>query len=214
MCATKTQDVEATVQQAEALRRAGAGVVRIAVDSSQDAEALERIRDETSANLSVDLQESYRLANVVAPYVDKIRYNPGHLCHHERSKPVSEKVAFLAETAARNDCAMRVGVNCGSVDPAIAEKFGDDSVGAMVASALEHAQILDELGFTQYCVSLKDSDPAKVIDANRRFASQCPDVPLHLGVTEAGLPPDGIVKTRVASSSLSPWGSGIRFGSP
>jgi (E)-4-hydroxy-3-methylbut-2-enyl-diphosphate synthase len=208
MCATKTQDVESTVQQAEALHRAGAGVVRVAVDSSRDAEALERIRDKTSANLSVDLQESYRLAAVVAPHVDKIRYNPGHLYHHERSKSVRDKVAFLVEAAAENDCAMRIGVNCGSVDPAIVEKYGDDTVGAMVASALDHAHLLDELGFTRYCVSLKDSDPAKVIEANRRFASERPEVPLHLGVTEAGLPPDGIVKTRLAFEQLISQGMG------
>ncbi len=154
MCATKTQNVEATVEQAEALHQAGAGVVRIAADSSKDAEALQRIREKTKANLSVDLQESYRLAAVVAPHVDKIRYNPGHLYHHERSKPVEDKVAFLAETAAENDCAIRVGVNCGSVDPVLAEKFGEDSVGAMVASALEHAQMLDRLGVhALLCVS-------------------------------------------------------------
>jgi (E)-4-hydroxy-3-methylbut-2-enyl-diphosphate synthase len=200
--------VEATVEQAENLRRAGAGVVRIAVDSTKDAEALKRIREQTTANLSVDLQESYRLAAVVAPHVEKIRYNPGHLYHHERDKPVRDKVAFLAETAAANDCAMRVGVNCGSVDPALAEKFGEDSVGAMVASALEHSQLLDDLGFTRYCVSLKDSDPVKVVEANRRFAAERPDIPLHLGVTEAGLPPDGVIKTRIAFEQLLSRGIG------
>ena len=208
MCATKTQNVEATVEQAEALHQAGAGVVRIAADSSKDAEALQRIREKTKANLSVDLQESYRLAAVVAPHVDKIRYNPGHLYHHERSKSVEDKVAFLAETAAENDCAIRVGVNCGSVDPVLADKFGEDSVGAMVASALEHAQTLERLAFTRFCVSLKDSDPAKVIEANRRFAAERPDVPLHLGVTEAGLPPDGILKTRIAFEQLLSQGIG------
>ncbi len=208
MCATKTQDVGATIQQAEALRRAGAGVVRIAADSKKDAEALQEIREKTTANLSVDLQESYRLASVVAPWVDKIRYNPGHLYHHEKSKPVGDKVAFLADVAAQNDCAVRIGVNCGSVDPSITEKFGDDSVGAMVASALEHAQMLDALGFTRYLVSLKDSDPAKVVEANRRFATERPEVPLHLGVTEAGLPPDGIVKTRIAFEQLLSQGIG------
>jgi (E)-4-hydroxy-3-methylbut-2-enyl-diphosphate synthase len=208
MCATKTQDVEKTVEQAEALHQAGAGIVRIAVDSSKDAEALQRIRERTKANLSVDLQESYRLAAVVAPFVDKIRYNPGHLYHHERDKPAKDKVAFLAEIAMENDCALRVGVNCGSVDPALTDKFGDDSVGAMVASALEHARILDELGFIRFCVSLKDSDPAKVVEANRRFAAERPDVPLHLGVTEAGLPPDGIIKTRIAFEQLLAQGIG------
>jgi (E)-4-hydroxy-3-methylbut-2-enyl-diphosphate synthase len=208
MCATKTQDVEATTAQTEALHRAGAGVVRIAVDSARDAEALKSIRQRTKANLSVDLQESYRLAEVVAPFVDKIRYNPGHLYHHERSRPVREKVRYLAEVAAENDCAMRVGVNCGSVDPAIADRFGEDSVGAMVASAIEHADMLEGLGFTRYCVSLKDSDPAKVVVANTRFAEERPEVPLHLGVTEAGLPPDGIIKTRIAFEQLLARGMG------
>ena len=98
---------------------------------------------------------------------------------------------------------MRVGVNCGSVDPAKVERFAaDDSLGPMLASALEHCELLDSLGFTRYCVSLKDSDPAKVIEVNRRFAAERPDVPLHLGVTEAGLPPDGIIKTRIAFEQL------------
>jgi (E)-4-hydroxy-3-methylbut-2-enyl-diphosphate synthase len=150
----------------------------------------------------VDLQENYRLAEVVAPHVDKLRYNPGHLHHHERGKPVRDKVAYLAEVAVLYDLALRIGVNCGSVDPDKAGRFGGDSVGEMVASALEHAALLDDLGFTRYCVSLKDSDPAKVIDANRRFAAERPEIPLHLGVTEAGLPPDGVVKTRLAFEQL------------
>jgi (E)-4-hydroxy-3-methylbut-2-enyl-diphosphate synthase len=208
MCATKTQDVDATSAQAEALHQAGAGVVRVAVDSIKDAEALRAIRERTEANLSVDLQESYRLAEVVAPFVDKIRYNPGHLYHHERSRPVRDKVRYLADVALEHDCAMRIGVNCGSVDPAIAEKFGEDSVGAMVASALEHAEMLEAHGFTRYCVSLKDSDPAKVVDANTRFAAECPEIPLHLGVTEAGLPPDGVIKTRIAFEQLLTRGIG------
>ncbi|MGH9459639.1 MAG: flavodoxin-dependent (E)-4-hydroxy-3-methylbut-2-enyl-diphosphate synthase, partial [Vicinamibacteria bacterium] len=107
MCATKTQDVGATSAQAEALHQAGAGVVRVAVDSIKDAEALRAIREHTEANLSVDLQENYRLAEVVAPFVDKIRYNPGHLYHHERSRPVRDKVRYLADVAAEHDCAMR-----------------------------------------------------------------------------------------------------------
>ena len=94
------------------------------------------------------------------------------------------------------------------MDPAIAEKFGEDSVGAMVASALEHAEMLDGIGFTRYCVSLKDSDPAKVVDANTRFAAERPEIPLHLGVTEAGLPPEGVIKTRIAFEQLLARGIG------
>ena len=209
MCATHTQDIEATVAQVNDLGRAGADVVRIAVDSKKDAAALAGIRAATEANLSVDLQENYRLASAVAPHVDKIRYNPGHLYHHERQKPWQDKVRFLVDVAAANDCAMRVGVNCGSVDPAQQEKFPeDDSISPMLASAWEHCELLDSLGYTRYCVSLKDSDPAKVIEVNKRFAAQRPDIPLHLGVTEAGLPPDGIIKTRIAFEQLISRGIG------
>jgi (E)-4-hydroxy-3-methylbut-2-enyl-diphosphate synthase len=209
MTATHTPDVEATLAQVNDLHAAGAGVVRIAVDSRKDAAALEAIRAGTEANLAVDLQENYRLALDVAPHVDKLRYNPGHLYHHEREKPWQEKVRFIAGVAAEHDCALRVGVNCGSVDPAKKEQFApDDSIGPMLASALEHCGFLDSIGFTRYCVSLKDSDPAKVVEVNRRFAEERPDVPLHLGVTEAGLPPDGIIKTRIAFEQLVSRGIG------
>jgi len=208
MTATKTTDIDATVRQVLDLERAGADVVRIAVDGAKDAAALREIRARTHANLSVDLQENYRLARDVAPHVDKLRYNPGHLHHHERQKPVRDKVAFLADIAARHDVALRIGVNCGSVDPEKAGRFGGDSVAEMVESALEHAAMLDDLGFTRFCVSLKDSDPKKVVDANRRFSERRPDVPLHLGVTEAGLPPDGVIKTRIAFEQLLAAGIG------
>ena len=209
MCATKTADVEATVAQVGQLAEAGAGVVRIAVDTPRDCEALAEIRRRTDANLSVDLQENYRLAADVAPLVDKIRYNPGHLYHHERNRPWQDKVRFLVDVAGQHDCALRVGVNCGSVDPAQREKHADgDPFQAMFESALEHCELLDRLGFTRYCVSLKDSDPARVVEVNQRFAAHRPDVPLHLGVTEAGMPPEGIRKTRMAIEPLLLQGIG------
>jgi (E)-4-hydroxy-3-methylbut-2-enyl-diphosphate synthase len=209
MTATKTTDVEATVRQINALTDAGADVVRVAVDSKKEAEALAQINDRTHANLAVDLQENYRLAEMVAPFVAKLRYNPGHLYHHERHKPWQEKVRYIAGIAAANDCAIRVGVNCGSVDPDKKEQFDPaDSIGPMLASAVDHCEFLDSIGFTWYCVSLKDSDPAKVIEVNRRFAEARPDVPLHLGVTEAGMPPDGIIKTRIAFEQLISRGIG------
>ena len=209
MTATATQDIDATVQQINALQAAGADIVRVAVDSQRDANALVEIRQQTKANLAVDLQENYRLAETVGPSVDKIRYNPGHLYHHERDKPWTEKVAWLAAIAREHDCAMRVGVNCGSVDPAKKDEFDpQDSITPMLESAWEHCRFLDDLGFHRYCVSLKDSDPRKVIDVNQRFAERRPDVPLHLGVTEAGLPPDGIIKTRIALEQLVSRGIG------
>lgn len=209
MTATSTQDVDATVKQVNALHAAGAGVVRVAVDSKKDAAGLAEVRQQTEANLAVDLQENYRVAEVVAPHVDKIRYNPGHLYHHEREKPWREKVEYLVGVARDHDCAIRVGVNCGSVDPEAKAKYpAADSISPMLASALDHCALLDELGFTRYCVSLKDSDPAKVVDVNTRFANERPEVPLHLGVTEAGLPPDGVIKTRIAFEQLLGRGIG------
>ncbi|MDA0832743.1 MAG: (E)-4-hydroxy-3-methylbut-2-enyl-diphosphate synthase [Planctomycetota bacterium] len=209
MTATKTQDIDATVAQIQDLADAGADIVRVAVDSKRDAEALSEIRKQTNANISVDLQENYRMAEIVAPYVDKIRYNPGHLYHHEREKTWQEKVRYLVAVASEHDCAIRVGVNCGSVDPdklSLADE--DDSISPMLDSAWEHCEFLDDLGFHRYCVSLKDSDPQKVIEVNRRFAEGRPDVPLHLGVTEAGMPPDGIIKTRIAFEQLISRGIG------
>ena len=126
---------------------AGADVVRIAVDSHADAEALAQIRQRTTANLSVDLQENYRLAEEVAPHVDKIRYNPGHLYHHERDKPWQDKVRYIVDVARRHDCALRIGVNCGSVDPAQREQYDpDDALTPMLESAREHCELLDASG--------------------------------------------------------------------
>ena len=209
ICATKTRDVDAIVEQIGALQDAGADLVRIAVDSARDVEALERIRGATDANLVVDLQENYRLVAKVAPFVDKVRYNPGHLYHHERDKPWQDKVRFIAEHAIAHDCALRVGVNCGSVDPDKKDlETEEDPHAPMLESAQEHCAFLDSIGFERFVVSLKDSDPNQVIEVNRRFAALRPDVPLHLGVTEAGLPPEGIIKTRVAFEQLISQGIG------
>src|SRR3954471_15808094 len=148
MTATQTRDIDATVRQANALVDAGADVVRIAVDNSAEADAVTEIRKQTKANLVVDLQENYRLAEKLAPHVDKLRYNPGHLYHHEREKPWQDKVRYLANAAVENDCAMRVGVNCGSVDPAKKEQYDPaDSIAPMLASAWEHCEFLDSLDY-------------------------------------------------------------------
>ena len=211
MAATRTQDIEATVNQLNLIHEAGADLIRIAIDSKADVEALSIIKKYTenlNINLSVDLQENYRLISDVAPLVEKVRYNPGHLHHHEKSKDISEKVKFIANAAFENNIALRIGVNCGSVDPILKQKFGKDDVGAMVESALQHALLLDNLGFDKYVVSLKDSDWRKVLEGNRRFASIRPEIPLHLGVTEAGMPPEGIIKTRVAFEQLISEGIG------
>ena len=208
MCATKTADVETTVAQIEHLARAGADIIRVAVDTKADAQALAEIRQRTKANLSCDLQESYRLAADIAPAVDKIRYNPGHLYHHERSKPWQDKVKFLVDVAGENDCHPRGReLRFDRSGPA-----GEVSQGGPHQPhdrhALEHCELLDKLGFTRYVVSLKNSDPAAVVEANRAFAARRPDVPLHLGVTEAGMPPEGVLKTQRAFEQLLAAGIG------
>src|SRR5258706_96071 len=202
MCATRTQDIDATEVQAQAIRKAGAALLRLGVASPEAVGAVAESRRQTAANLVVDLQENYRLAETVAPYVDKVRYNPGHLWHHEKTKPIADKVRFLVAVARAHDLAIRVGVNCGSVDPEMKARHPEDDIAAMVESALEHCRILDDLGFDRYVVSLKDSHPRKVIEGNTRFAALRPEVPLHLGVTEAGIPPEGIIKTREAFQQL------------
>ncbi|SRR5579875_35944 len=209
MCATRTIDIDATVSQAHQLSHAGAGIVRVAVDNEREIEALKEIRRQTKGiNLSVDLQENYRIADKVAPYVDKIRYNPGHLHHIERAKPIPQKVKWLVDVARDHDIAIRIGVNCGSVAPSFLQKFAGDQLAALVESAVYHCELMDEFGFDRFAVSLKDSDPAKVISANLQFSRRRPEVPLHLGVTEAGLPPDGIIKSRIAFEKLLSQGIG------
>jgi len=209
MAATQTQNLEDTARQIEILDQAGADIIRIAVDNEADVVALERLRKQFPDPIfSIDLQENYKLAPKVAPLVNKIRYNPGHLFHLEKDKSIQEKVEFIVEAARANHCAIRIGVNCGSIDPVYKEKYKDDPLEGMVRCAVDHCKILDDLNFENYCVSLKDSDSDKVIDANRRFAKERPDVPLHLGVTEAGLPPEGVIKTRIAFEQLISAGIG------
>lgn len=213
MAATRTQDLDATMGQIERIHAAGADLIRVAVDSPKDAEALAEIARRMQAKgievpLSVDLQENYRMAAIVAPFVDKLRYNPGHLHHHEKDKSIPEKVAWIVQTAREHDCAIRIGVNAGSVAPEYKERFPNDHVQAIVQCAVDHCELLDGHDFLDYVVSIKDSDPRLVIDANTRFAEARPDVPIHLGVTEAGMPPEGIIKTRIAFEQLLSRGIG------
>jgi (E)-4-hydroxy-3-methylbut-2-enyl-diphosphate synthase len=209
MCATRTLDIDETVRQVHQLAQAGAAIVRIALDSDKEVAALKEIRAQSrGVVLSVDLQENYRIADKVGPFVDKIRYNPGHLHHIEKGKSIPDKVSWLVSVAREHNLAMRVGVNCGSVAPEFLRRYPDDQLAALVESAVYHCQLLDDLGFSRFVVSLKDSDPVKVVRANREFAARRPDVPLHLGVTEAGLPPDGIIKTRLAFEKLLAQGIG------
>lgn len=209
MCATKTTDIDATAHMATVLFEAGAGLVRVAVDTKRDAESLREISQRTPARLSVDLHENYKLSEIVAPFVNKIRYNPGHLHHIDPEVSWHEKVKRIADIAGENGCALRIGVNCGSLDPT-AKSRADGSIDNMplLISTLEHAEFLDSIGFPDYCVSLKSSDIQMVIRANREFAHRRPDVPIHLGLTEAGMPPEAVFKSRAALEPLLAEGIG------
>lgn len=210
MCATHTQDIDATVEQVHQLASKGADLIRIAVDNIKDVDALGEVRRQTkkAARLVVDLQENFPLADKVAPHVDKIRYNPGHLHHLNKETPIEKKVEWLVSVAKDHGLALRIGVNCGSVAPVFLEQYPGDHVRAIVESAVWHCGQMDRLKFTNYVVSLKDSDPAKVVACNTEFSKRRPDVPIHLGVTEAGLLPDGVIKTRIAFEKLIPLGIG------
>lgn len=205
MCATRTQDIEATLKQISLLSEAGADIIRVAIDSKRDVEALAQIRKKTKARLVVDLQENYRLIELVAPFVQKVRYNPGHLHHHEQSVSVFEKVHFIVNAARKHNCALRIGVNFGSLDPNLG---GADSKQIALKSVAEHIAIMQELAFENYVVSLKSSDPNEVMDINREFAQIHPLIPIHLGVTEAGMLPMGEIKSRVAFENLLVQGIG------
>lgn len=207
MCATKTQDIPATLEQIRTLTSAGADLIRLAIDSPRDVKALQAIRQETDARLVVDIQESYRLAVKVAPYVDKIRYNPGHLHHHDQQIPVFDKVKQIVLAAAEHNCALRVGVNCGSIDP-VHESSTDGIVNAMLKSVNEHVEYLERLEYLNFLLSVKSTDPHTVVLLNQTCADRWPDIPLHLGVTEAGLPPAGVLKTRAALLPLLHAGIG------
>ncbi|MCB9030497.1 MAG: (E)-4-hydroxy-3-methylbut-2-enyl-diphosphate synthase [Deltaproteobacteria bacterium] len=207
MCATRTTDLDATLAQIKLLEKAGADLIRIAIDSKKDVQALKELRPQTEANLVVDLQENYRLAKDIAPYVQKIRYNPGHLHHHQREVSVSDKVKFLVDVAGENDCAMRIGVNFGSIDPALKGE-AEDPMQAALNSAYQHCDLVEGLGFERFVVSLKSSDPLRVVEIYKEFAKNRPNIPLHLGVTEAGMLPDGAIKTRIAFEQLLSSGIG------
>src|SRR5262245_50963200 len=141
MCATHTQNIDATLEQIESLQTNGADLIRVAVDNARDVEALAEIRRSTKARLVVDLQENFPLAEKVAPHVDKIRYNPGHLHHLDKGRPVEDKVAWIASIAKEHGLALRIGVNCGSVAPYFLEKFPGDSMRAIVESAAWHCEL-------------------------------------------------------------------------
>ena len=202
MTNTETCDVDATVGQIRRLQDAGVDIVRVSVPSMDAAEAFGKIRQQVDVPLVADIHYDYKIALAVAERgVDCLRINPGNIGREDRIKAV-------IQCAKDKGLPIRIGVNAGSIAPENKERFGSDHIGAIAQCAIDHCEFLDDADFYDYVVSIKDSDPRVVIEANQRFAEARPDVPLHLGVTEAGMPPDGTIKTRIAFEQLLSRGIG------
>lgn len=196
MCNTKTEDVAATVAQIEELRAAGCDIVRVAVPNEKAARALcaikERIGD---MPLVADIHFDYKLAlTAAAAGVDKIRINPGNIGSESRVKEV-------AKACRERGIPIRIGVNGGSLEKELLHKYGGATPEAMVESAFSHIRLLQKFDFDDIVVSLKSSTVPTTIAAYRLMSEKC-DYPLHLGVTEAGTPRMGRIKSAVGIGSL------------
>jgi len=201
MTSTDTRDVAATVSQIQEIEEAGADLVRVAVPDMDAAEALEPIKSQISIPLIADIHFDHRLAlAAVARGVDKLRINPGNM-----GRP--EHVEAVAAAAGERAIPIRIGVNAGSVPEKIRARYeGEGDVQeqlarAMVEAALGHCKLLEACGFENIVVSLKAFDLRCTWLANRRFREER-DYPLHLGITEAGLPPAGIARSAIGVAAL------------
>jgi len=207
MTKTDTRDAAATLEQIRALAEVGADIVRVAVPDMKAARALEDIVKESPLPVVADIHFNYRLAlEALRRGAHKIRLNPGNLRR-------GEEVKAVAEACAERGVPIRVGVNAGSVSPEVRERYEglDDPVEAtaraMVKSAVGHIRLLEEVDFRDLVVSLKAFDVPTTLLANRLFSKQS-DYPLHLGITEAGRPPAGHIRSCVGLAILLAEGIG------
>ena len=195
MCNTKTWDVEATLKQIRAFQAAGCDIVRLAIPDVRSAEALSAIRDRTDMPLVADNQFDYKLALMAAERgIDKIRINPGNIGGEEHVKAV-------AEACRSRNIPIRIGVNAGSLEKKLLEKYGHPCPEAMVESARSHARMLEKYGFGDICLSLKTSSVPLTV-ASYRLAAETFDYPLHLGVTETGTEYNGTIQSAVGIGTL------------
>lgn len=195
MTNTKTKDVEATVKQIKALQTAGCDIVRLAVLDEEDARAIGKIKREVRCPLVADIHFNYRLALIAAEEgIDKLRINPGNI--GERSRVVA-----VLNACRERGIPIRVGVNSGSLGKAILERFGGPTAEAMIESAREQVQLMEEEGFEDIILSFKSSDVPLTIETYR-LAAETFRYPLHLGVTEAGTPLYSAIKSSAALGGL------------
>ena len=194
MTNTHTDDVAATLAQLRRLQSAGCEIVRLAVPNRLAARALPEIRRGTDLPLVADIHFDYRLAlAAVEAGFDKIRINPGNI-------GAPERVRMVADACRERGVPIRVGVNSGSVEKGLLEKYGL-CAKSLCESALGHVKLLEDCGFEDICISVKASDVAMTVEANRLLSTLC-DYPLHIGVTEAGTKERGILKSAAGIGSL------------
>lgn len=195
MCNTPTEDVNATVRQIERLEQAGCEIVRVAVPTEEAARAIPSIKEAIHIPLVADIHFDYRLALLcVDGGVDKIRINPGNIGSKDR-------VRAVADACRERGIPIRVGVNGGSLEKDLVQKYGGVTAEALAESALGHVRLLEECGFGDICISVKCSR-VPVNMAAYELLHEKVDYPLHLGVTEAGTPEMGVLKSAIGIGGL------------
>ena len=206
MTITKTADVEGTLQQIYALAAAGADIVRCTCNETEAAEGLAQIVPRSPVPIIADIHHQYKMAlAAMEAGVQGLRLNPGNIRRPEHIKAV-------ASEAKDRGIPIRIGVNAGSLDPSLYEKYGSATPEAMVESAQQEIAYFDEVGFDAIKISVKASSVPLMVEAYRQL-SEVTDHPLHLGVTEAGPPPGGLIKATAGIATLLMEGIGdtIRY---
>lgn len=195
MCNTKTKNVEATIKQINALEQAGCELVRVAVFDKEDAYAIKEIKKGIHIPLVADIHFDYRLALIaIESGIDKVRINPGNIGS-------TEKVKAVVDACKEKHIPIRIGVNGGSLEKEILEKYGEPTPEGMVESAMKHVKILEDLDFHDIVISLKSSNTMLTIKAYE-LASKTFPYPLHVGVTEAGTVLGGTIKSSLGIGTL------------
>ena len=201
MTNTKTADWQATLAQSRELQRLGCDIIRFAVPDMESARAIEKIKNELSMPVVADIHFDYRLAlTAAAAGIDKIRINPGNIGSPER-------VRAVANACRERGIPIRIGVNAGSVEKPLLEKYGSACPEAMVESAVGHCELLEDCGFTDIAVSMKGTGVQDTLACYREFAKRR-DYPLHLGITHAGTLHMGTIKAACGLGALLAWGYG------
>jgi len=201
MTCTKTEDVASTVDQILRLQDAGCEIVRVAVPTREAAEAIGQIKTKIQIPLVADIHFDYRLAvEAIRQGADKIRINPGNIGAKDRVK----KILTMAK---KRSVPVRIGVNAGSLEKKVIKKYGGITAEGLVESVLDQLRLFQEVAFEDVVLSIKASDVVLMIEANR-LLSQKVDFPLHLGVTEAGTPRSGILRSAVGIGTLLAEGIG------